>query len=201
VNSHDRHIHQVLSEIEAGQKVSQRTLATRLGIALGLTNLLIRRVVRKGWVRVIRIRPNRVTYLLTPAGIAEKARMSQLYLQESVRFYGEARDRVRERLAHLPASAHQNGARGRLVFYGPGEVAEIAYVCLQETDFDLVGVVGDRPRAPFFGHPVRMPDDLSDGVVGDVDYDHVVVTSFDNRDAIRERLLSRGVSPARVVWL
>ena len=42
-----------------------------MGIALGLINLLVRRLVRKGWVRIIRIKPNRVRYLLTPVGIAE----------------------------------------------------------------------------------------------------------------------------------
>ena len=42
-----------------------------MGIALGLTNLIIRRLVHKGWVRIIRIKPNRVRYLLTPAGMAE----------------------------------------------------------------------------------------------------------------------------------
>jgi DNA-binding MarR family transcriptional regulator len=50
---------------------SQRSLSRDMGIALGLTNLIIRRLVHKGWVRIIRIKPNRVRYLLTPAGIAE----------------------------------------------------------------------------------------------------------------------------------
>jgi len=71
VTSHDQFTHRILTEIEADNRLSQRSLSRDLGIALGLTNLLVRRFVRKGWVRIIRIKPNRVRYLLTPAGIAE----------------------------------------------------------------------------------------------------------------------------------
>jgi DNA-binding MarR family transcriptional regulator len=62
---------------ESDNRVSQRSLAKVLGIAIGLTSLIVKRLVRKGWVRVIHIKPNRVRYLITPAGIAEKTRMSR----------------------------------------------------------------------------------------------------------------------------
>ncbi len=69
--SHDHHTRRILTRIEAGDKISQRSLAKELGIALGLTNLLIRRLVKKGWVKVINVRPNRVRYLITPTGIGD----------------------------------------------------------------------------------------------------------------------------------
>ena len=71
ITSHDQFTHRILTEIEADNRLSHRSLSRDLGIALGLTNLLIRRLVRKGWVRIIRIKPNRVRYLLTPAGMVE----------------------------------------------------------------------------------------------------------------------------------
>lgn len=194
MDPHEQHEHRILTAIDGGESVSQRSLAGELGIALGLTNLLIRRLVRKGWVRVIRIRPNRVRYLLTPTGVAEKARMSHRYLQNSVRFYIDARDRIRESLAHASSPS------ARLVFYGTGEVAEIAYVCLQETDFNLVAVVGD-PQRPFFGRPVFSADALSDGCVSGISFDCLVVTSFEARDATRAKLTALGIAPGRVHWL
>ncbi len=81
MDAHEQYEHQILNAIDASQSLSQRSLASSLGIALGLTNLLVRRLVRKGWVRVTRIKPNRVGYFLTPAGVAEKTRLSRLYLQ------------------------------------------------------------------------------------------------------------------------
>ena len=69
--THEHHSRRILDAFESDQGVSQRSLARQLGIALGPTNLLIKCLVRKGWVRVVHIKPNRVRYLVTPAGIAE----------------------------------------------------------------------------------------------------------------------------------
>jgi DNA-binding MarR family transcriptional regulator len=195
LDSHENHVHRILTEIDGGRPLSQRSLAQDLGIALGLTNLLIRRLVRKGWVRVVRIRRNRVRYLLTPTGLAEKARMSRLFLQNSVRFYMTARDRIRESLASA------GGPSTRVVFYGAGEVAEIAYVCLQATDLKLVAVIADNVGQRFFGLPVHSGDDVGDGVVGRIPFDRLIVTSLENREATRAQLEALGVAPERVHWL
>jgi DNA-binding MarR family transcriptional regulator len=195
MGSHQQYEHQILTAIESGGSHSQRTLASSVGIALGLTNLLLARLVRKGWVRIVRIQPNRFRYLLTPAGVAEKARMSRLYLQESVRFYTSARDRIRESLADA------GGPDSRIVFYGTGEVAEIAFVCLQETELKLVGAVGDTARGHFFGLPVFADGDVRDGFVGGTEFDRLVVTLFEDRQGTEARLHELGVSPSRVHWL
>lgn len=192
---HEEHLHGILTKIEDGRDVSQRSLSSHLGIALGLTNLLVRKVVRKGWVRAIRIKPNRVRYMLTPEGLAEKARMSSHFLQNSVRFYVAARDRIRQRLAEVPV-----GNTSRVVFFGDGEVAEIAYVCLQETGFELVGVVGSG-RDKFFGLPVQPVTDLHPQALGSSPFDQLIVASFDNRDGVRAQLESRGVPEKRIFWL
>jgi DNA-binding MarR family transcriptional regulator len=192
---HERYAHQILSEIEDRQQVSQRSLAQSLGIALGLTNLLIRRLVRKGWIRIIRIQPNRVKYFLTPAGMAEKTRMSRDVLQDSVRFYLAARDRIR---ASLTAVGEEPK---RVVFYGTGEVAEIAYVCLQETPLELVGVVTENGRRRFFGCPVFSTEQLQTGEIEGTLFDCLIVTSFDDQTAVRERLAALTISPDRIHWL
>lgn len=202
LSSHEKYVHGILTEIEVGHPVSQRSLATNLGIALGLTNLLVRRVIRKGWVRAVRIKPNRVRYLLTPSGLAEKARMSSVFLQHSIQFYADARDRVRERLAEASRqlSVTDGTAIRRIVFYGADEVAEIAYVCLQETDLTLVGVVGEG-RARFFGLPVQPSSELREDRLGDTPFDHLVVASFVDADGVRARLASLGVAKEKVLWL
>jgi DNA-binding MarR family transcriptional regulator len=197
VDAHQRYEHRILDALDADETVSQRSLATSLGIALGLTNLLVRRVVRKGWVRVRRVRSNRVRYILTPAGIAEKSRLSRLYLRDAVSFYVMARDRVRESLARA------GGPSTRIVFLGTGEIAEIAYICLRETHLELVGVValpGD-PEKPFFGIPVHRPEDVRDGVLVSTSFDRLVVTSFDHHDLAQCQIETLGVSPQRVHWL
>lgn len=207
MTSHEQHTHRILSELEAGNGVSQRSLSRNLGIALGLTNLLIRRLVRKGWIRIIQIKPNRVRYLLTPAGIAEKARMSRAALQNSMRFYAEARDRIRDRFATLSAGWPVEGHSGddqvgkRIVFYGSGEVAEIGCICLQGTDLQLVGVVDDQGRKRFFGAPVYDCARLRATEVDGQAFDRLVVMSFGEKKAINKRLQAAGFPLERVFWI
>jgi hypothetical protein len=110
-------------------EVSQRHLSQRLGMALGLTNLLVRRIVAKGWIKVMYIRPSRVRYLLTPAGLAAKARLTREYLESSVAFYAEARERI-QRSAELSAEFGGDNESKRIVFLGAEQVAEIGYVRL-----------------------------------------------------------------------
>ena len=206
--SHDHHTRRILSEIEAGKKISQRSLAKELNIALGLTNSLIRRVVKKGWVKVINVRPNRVRYLITLAGIAEKARITRSYLDNTVRLYTETRERIRQRLDELSTSwsppdeaAASDGREKRIVFYGAGDVAEIAYICLEGSDLKLVGVVDDRRKGPFFGVAVHTLDRLRPFDLDGQPYGRLVVMSFRRAEEIRAKLGSLGFPLERVFTL
>jgi DNA-binding MarR family transcriptional regulator len=202
VTSHDQFTHRILTEIEADNRLSQRSLSRDMGIALGLANLLVQRLVRKGWVRIIRIKPNRVRYLLTPAGIAEKARMSRVALQNSIRFYVDARDRICERFATLSRELPGDGpVAKRIVFYGSGEVAEVGYVCLQGTGLQLIGVVDDQGRERFFDVPVYNPALLHATDINGSPFGRLVVMSFGETDKIREQLKALAIPPDRVFWI
>ena len=188
---------------ELDHSVSQRSLARDLGIALGLTNLLVRRLVRIGWVRAVHVKPNRVRYLLTPAGLAEKSRMSRAYFESSVQFYRQTRDRIQQQFCELSAG-WPNAAPGvpkRIVFYGAGEVAEIGYICLVETDLQLVGVVDVARTKPFVGLRVSSPEHLDGLALDGQPFDRLVVMSFGNTDALRAEVLDRRVPLDRVFWL
>lgn len=203
--SHEHHTHRLLTELESNTRASQRSLSRDLGIALGLINLLVRNLVHKGWVRAIRIEPNRVRYLLTPAGIAAKARLSRQALQRNLRFYVEARDRIAGRFAQLsaqwplPANARTKLAK-RVVFYGAGEVAEIGYLCLQSTDLRLVAVVDDDAKG-FFGVPVHAHDRLGPEKVAGMPYGTLVVMSFGDTDDIGTTLGAMKIPDGRICWL
>lgn len=66
----------ILTEIAERKDVTQRSLSFSLGIALGLTNLYLKRLTRKGYIKLTTIPPNRIKYLSTPKGITQKTRLT-----------------------------------------------------------------------------------------------------------------------------
>ena len=189
----------ILTEVEAGRGVSQRSLAQSAGVALGLANLLVRRLVRRGMIEIVKIQPNRVRYVITAAGVAEKARMTRAYLDYSIRFYAEARERLKHSFAALSAEwPGSEGPEKPIVFYGAGEVAEIGFVCLQETDLRLVAVVDDLRQRPFFGLPVKPTASVDRHTVDGLPYGRIVVMSLRDADKARAALERQGCAPDRI---
>ncbi len=201
--NHEEHSLKILDAVESNHDVSQRSLANDLGIALGLTNLLVKRLVRKGWVQVSNIRPNRVSYLITPTGIAEKARLSREYFDSSLHFYRKTRSRIQDQFAALSRDWPTNAsvADKRIVFYSAGEVAEIGFVCLTETDLHLVGVVDPAGAGRFFNFAVSPPSALDGLSLNGEVFGRLVVMSFGNPDALRAEIQALNVPGECVFWL
>lgn len=193
---------QVLQAIASGQRITQRSLSSELGVALGLTNLLVRRLVAKGYVKVAGIGTRHIRYLMTAAGWEALAHATRRSLQNTVVLYTETREQIRGSLAAISERCEVDAAgQKRVVFYGAGDVAEIAYVSLQSTDLTLVGVVDDRRTGRFFEVVICPPDQLAADRIGTEPYAHVVVTSLRHADSIRARIEGRGVPPERVSCL
>lgn len=201
MTEHARHLRTLLIEIDSGSAGSQRSLARRLGIALGLTNLLLRRVIAKGWVKAVRVQPNRVRYLLTPTGIAEKTRLTREYLQGSLQFYADARERVRRCFEEVSVDLDTRAVPKRVMFYGTGELAEIGYVSLQGTDLELVGMVDSARSGPFLGVPIHRPDELRTLMAQDAPFAQLIVMSFAGLDDVSRELRLSGIPLERVTWI
>ena len=79
----------LLEAVHQNSRVTQRGLAGKLGIALGLANIYLKRMVHKGFIKVVNVQPNRISYLVTPRGIAEKARLTYEFMDYSLHLYGD----------------------------------------------------------------------------------------------------------------
>ena len=174
----------ILDEIAERSDVTQRSLSRDLGIALGLTNLYLKRLIYKGYVKASSVAPNRVQYLLTPRGIGEKTRLTYEYVSFSLYLYGETRRKLRQALEPLLAGNHT-----KLAIYGTGEAAELAYLTLKELGLDAAAVYAENGPARFLGLPVRPPSELATA-----DVDRVIVAAFDE-GAEREAARLRGLVP------
>lgn len=182
---------QALEAIAENDRITQRRLSTRLGIALGLTNLYLRRLIRKGYVKCVGVKPNRIRYLLTPTGIAEKTRLSYEFMDYSLHLYGQVRQHLRQVLEPLAA-----GDRRRVAVFGSGEAAELAYLSILELNLDPVGVFDGEAGGEFLGRPVSEM-----GSANFAEFDVLIVATLSEPKPIMDRLVELGVPPEKLVTL
>lgn len=77
--------YQVLSHLQDNEKTSQRAIAEQTGLSLGAVNILIKKMVRKGLIKVEQLNSRTMRYILTPQGMQEKARLTYSYIRQSYR--------------------------------------------------------------------------------------------------------------------
>ncbi len=88
----------ILSEINDNREVSQRELSHKTGLSLGSVNLLIQKMVREGLLKMEMIPANRVIYMLTPKGLAEKATKTVRYVQRHYTAIQETKVLIKKKL-------------------------------------------------------------------------------------------------------
>lgn len=178
----------LLDDVDSQDQLSQRSLAVRLGIAVGLANAYLKRCVRKGWVKVRQVPARRYAYYLTPQGFAEKSRLTAEYLGYSLAFFRNARSQC----AELLEAARRRGDT-RILLVGEGDLAEIATLAAREAEVELVGVWAPGcNRTSVAGVPVLADLPAADG------YDAALLTDI---RAPQERYdeLCRAIGAPRVL--
>ena len=181
----------LLSEVERNVSVTQRSLSAKLGVALGLTNLYLKRLIRKGHIKVTTIPRNRIQYLLTPQGLMEKSRLTYLYMQYSLSYYRDIRVRIKEMMSSFSGSHCQ-----RVVIYGTTELAELAYLSLREMNIICVGFIDENPRDSFLSCPVSTPEQVSRW-----QFDRVLIADAEQAAACKSQLVQAGVPHGKVLIL
>jgi len=183
---------QLLEEIENNFGPSQRDLARKLNISLGLVNSFIKRLATKGYVKITTIPRNRVRYILTPKGFAEKSRLTYEFIQYSFRFYKKA---VME--LHELADEFRKRDIKKVVFFGANDLAEIASISLRGTDVELIGVVDEeRAGQEFLGFRVKSIKDLREA-----HYDRVILTGVASQELGLQQLLQNEIPREKIVVL
>ena len=114
------------------------------------------------------VQPNRISYLITPRGIAEKARLTYEFMDYSLHLYGEVRQHLRSVLQGCAA------ADRRVAIFGRGEAAELAYLSLKEFGLEPVAVFDGQGGRKFLGMPVRPIAEHTD-----VAFDLLIIATLD----------------------
>lgn len=172
---------QLLEEVSKDSNVSQRKLSISLGVALGVTNACLKKMIRKGHIKVKGINHKRIAYYLTPEGFTEKTRLTYHFLQHTVHYYQNLKKNITAKLDEISGS----GAK-RMIFYGAGEVMEVAFICLQGTNLELLGIIDDsqdKQEKKIFGFNIQNPD-----LISELKPDTILITSIRYKDVIMEKL-------------
>jgi DNA-binding MarR family transcriptional regulator len=137
-SSHDLSL---LENIERDPDVTQADLATQLGVAVGTINWHLKRLVEKGYVKVKRAERRKLKYIITPEGLALRARLMVDYVEQQFNMYRRIRQKVKD-------AAIQLGGEGveRVRLLGEGDVADICRLTCLEQGLEIA----NDPALPTF---------------------------------------------------
>jgi DNA-binding MarR family transcriptional regulator len=122
----------LLDNIERDPDVTQADLATQLGVAVGTVNWHLKRLISKGYVKVTRAERRKLLYIITPEGLAIRARLTVDYVEQQFNLYRRVRQKVKE---YIEQVKHDGFDRVRLV--GEGDVADICRLTCLEQDVTI----------------------------------------------------------------
>lgn len=136
-----RELH-LLQEIERDPDATQATLADLLGVAVGTVNWHIKRLVAKGYVKVKRAQRKKLRYIITPEGIALRAKLTVGYIERSLSLYREARSEAKKLVQEARTLGYES-----VQIRGDGEIAEICRLTCLEQGMSISGASADGNRA------------------------------------------------------
>jgi predicted transcriptional regulator len=119
-DSLDEREFELVNIVGAKLAANQRELSRQMNLSLGMTNMLLRRLVTKGYIRITQLNQKKVQYILTPKGFTEKMRKSVRYTLKTIDSIGL----VKRSLLSLLKEAHQNGS-GTFYILGGADLASL----------------------------------------------------------------------------
>ena len=181
----------VLSEVEGYPDITQRELSSRIGMALGLTNLLLRQLTQKGYVRVSQASWKKRIYTLTPSGISRKIRLTLNYVGNVLDDFREVRLTLNKQLEPLGLNKES-----RIAIFGVGQFAELVYLALREHGIEEIEILSLGPHSgdKFLGLSVRDASDLKSD-----EFDKIIIATLNDSDGILDFISSHKIPVNRVV--
>ncbi|MBF0619420.1 MAG: winged helix-turn-helix transcriptional regulator [Candidatus Omnitrophica bacterium] len=108
-------------------RANQRDLSRQMNLSLGMTNMLIRRLITKGYIRIKQLNKKKMEYLLTPKGFSEKLQKSVKYTVHTINAIGL----VRRGLSILLQAEYKAGVQ-KFYLLGGSDLAGLVEEALRE---------------------------------------------------------------------
>ena len=137
-----------LLELKQNPSLTQRSLARKLKLSLGLTNSILKNLINRGWIKAKKDTGRKLLYIITPQGMANVSRLMYTRFQETLHYYHYTKDLLTAYLIKL----YQQGEK-TINIYGTGQLAEITYYAGISTPLKLDAIISDDPsKEKFLGH-------------------------------------------------
>ena len=135
----DIKILRLLEAIEEEPIQSQRKLAKSLNASLGTVNKFMSDLSIQGLITVDTIAPKKAGYILTSKGVTEKTKLARLHLFDNIAIYKKIKKLVKQRLVAL-----EDISENCILFYGTGELCEIACVLSSQNACNKIKIIDDE---------------------------------------------------------
>jgi DNA-binding MarR family transcriptional regulator len=146
----------ILEKLENNGHLTQRDLSKEVGIALGLVNHLLKKMVRKGWIKIKNVDAKKIRYLITPEGAMEKSSLLYKRVESTIHFYLDAKRVIKEKVEYLKGDGVKS-----VSIYGINHISEVLYIVLKELGLELGYVVDDNKKGEeWFGYKIVDMDEF-----------------------------------------
>ncbi len=177
----------LLEEVEATPELSQRHLAYKLGVALGVANLLLRTLARKGYIRANKVGWKRWVYAITPAGFKRKANLTISYVERFLDHYRRVRFLLQDQLQLLGLNVES-----RIAIFSTADLGELMILALKD-----MGVV----EIDLFDGYTNMDDQEELLSFNPSNYDQIIVAVPMGSEMICRKLKAKGTNSNQITLL
>jgi len=127
---------ELVNIVGAELAANQRELSRQMNLSLGMTNMLLRRLVTKGYIRIKQLDSRKVGYFLTPKGFAEKMRKSVKYTLKTISSIGLIKKQLLDILGGLYTKGHR-----KFYILGDSDFAELVEASLIQSQWEGIVVI------------------------------------------------------------
>lgn len=138
--------YKLLSKIQEGKNISQRSISKELNVALGLANSLIKKLVKKGYLKFKEAPMKRYFYYLTPKGLIEKTKLAREFMESSLQFYNKLKDEYEKEFKKITNKGSYN-----VFLIGISDLTDIAILAAKLQNLEITAIIDKSKKNEYCG--------------------------------------------------
>lgn len=176
----------ILDMVEKNPKITQREIATHLGVAVSMVNDHLEVFEKKGLIKRKKYSTKTVEYFVTKKGTERRKVLNIGYLNATKELYFQAKDTFEKFLAQVKEKGFTN-----ILLYGAGEVAEMilhAIMTSKTNEVNVLAVIDDdlNKIGQKIGNYVIIPRES----IREFEHDGILISTYTKKDVIKDKLLN-----------